>query len=225
MRRLTRKITQALLIGTLIFGTAGISGCKKKKELAASEAAEAARLADQIKDATAILEGILNDDNIEHVNENYAKLDKVKAMKLEDAGVLALIIDVQEKLANDKIAYEALLEEERLEAELLRAEEAARMKIESDKKLLNQHFQALTGQSNYEKANNIISNTMPMFANNDVPVLVIISEENGAKDYDKPTTIRKYLDYLKDRKEYKAVVETIKYDDYGKITELELRKK
>ncbi len=225
MRRLTRKITQVLIIGTLIFGTAGISGCKKKKELAAAEAVEAARIADQIKEATAILEEILNDDNIEHVNENYAKLDRVKAMNLEDAGVLALIIDVQEKLANDKIAYEALLEEERLVAEKLRVEEAARMKIENDKKLLNQHFEALTGQTDYEKANNIISNTMPMFANNDVPVLVIISEENGAKDYDKPTTIRMYLDYLKDRKEYKAVVETIKYDDYGKITELELRKK
>ena len=44
------------------------------------------------------------------------------------------------------------------------------------------------------------------------------------KDYDRPTTIEKYLNYLKDRKAYKAEVENIVYDDYGKIKELELRK-
>ena len=225
MRSLTRKITQALVIGTLVFGTAAMTGCKKKKELAAAQAAEAAKLAEDIKEATAILQGILDDETLDHVDENYAKLQKVKDMNLQDPGVLALIIETQEKLAKDKEAYEAKMEQERIEAEKLRAEEAARMKIENDKKMLNQHFEALTGQKDYDKANNIINNTMPMFAGDDVPVLVIIAEENGEKDYDKPTTIRKYLDYLKDRKAYKAEVETIKYDESGKITELELRKK
>ena len=56
-----------------------------------------------------------------------------------------------------------------------------------------------------------------MFKSTEVPVLVIISEENGKKDYDKPTTIEKYLNYLKDRKAYKAEVENIVYDDSGKI--------
>ena len=65
---------------------------------------------------------------------------------------------------------------------------------------------------------------MPLFASPDVPVLVVISEENGMKDYDKPTTIEKYLNYLKDRKAYKAVVNDIVYNDSGKITELELRR-
>jgi len=146
-------------------------------------------------------------------------------MKLEDPGVNNLIASAQTKLAADKVKYDALMEQRRLEAEALRKEEAARMKIENDKKTLNQHFAALTGQKEYEKANNIISNTLPMFANDDVPVLVIISEENGEKDYDKPTTIKKYLEYLKDRKAYKAEVETIVYDESGRIKELELRKK
>lgn len=225
MRKAFRQITQAAIIASLIIGSAGISGCKKKKELAAAQAAEAARIAEQVKEATAILEQIIDDENVENVNSNYTKLNKVVDMKLEDPGVNNLIATAQTKLAADKVKYDALMEQRRLEAEALRKEEAARMKIENDKKTLNQHFAALTGQKEYEKANNIISNTLPMFANDDVPVLVIISEENGEKDYDKPTTIKKYLEYLKDRKAYKAEVETIVYDESGRIKELELRKK
>lgn len=218
MKNITRKITQALIIGTLVFGTAGMTGCKKKKELAAAQAAEAAKTVEQIKEATSILKAILADNTLDNIDANYAKLDKVKAMNLEDPGVLNLIIEVQEKLGKDKDAYET---QTKNEAEAQRA--AA--KIDNDKKMLNQNFVALTGQNDYEKANTIISNILPMFANNDVPVLVIISEENGEKDYDKPTTIKKYLDYLKDTKDYKAEVETIQYDENGKIKELELRKK
>lgn len=225
MKRVVRKITQALIIGTLVFGSATFTGCKKKKELAAAQAAEAARLAEQIKEATAILESILADNTLDNIDANYAKLDKVKGMNLEDPGVLGLTIKAQEKLAADKEAYAVLMEKQRLEAEKLRAEEAARMKIENDVRILNQHFEALVGEKDFDKSNTIITNTLPMFVNNDVPVLVIISEENGEKDYDKPTTIRKYMDYLKDRKAYKAEVENVIYDDYGKIKELELRKK
>jgi hypothetical protein len=225
MKRVVKKITQALIIGTLVFGSATFTGCKKKKELAAAQAAEALRLAEQIKEATAILESILADNTLDNVDSNFRKLDKVKDMKLEDPGVLALVVKVQDKLAKDKEAYAALMEKQRLEAEKLRAKEANRLKIENDSRMLNQHFAALVGEKDYDKSNTIITNTLPMFTNDDVPVLVIISEENGMKDYDKPTTIRKYLDYLKDRKAYKAEVEHIEYDDYGKIKELELRKK
>lgn len=225
MKSLFRRITQALIIGTLIFGTASLSGCKKKKELAAAQAAEEARLAEMISEATVILQGILDDKTLDNVDENYALLNKVKDMKLEDPGVLNLIIQVQDKLAKDKAALEAQREAERIKAAQLREAEAARMKIENDKRILNQNFEALVGQKDYAKANNIINNTLPMFAGNDVPVLVIIAEENGVKDYDKPTNIKDYMNYLKDRKAYKAEVEAVKYDQNGKISELELRKK
>ncbi len=225
MKSIGRKITQALIIGTLIFGTASLSGCKKKKELAAAQAAEAARMADMIKEATVILNGILDDKTLENIDENYALLNKVKAMKLEDPGVLNLVIQVQDKLAADKAAHAALMEKEREKAAAARDAEAKRLKIETDKRNLNQYFTALVGEKNTAKANTIISNTMPMFAGDLVPVLIIIAEENGVKDYDKPTTIKAYLNYLKDRKAYKAEVETLTYDQNGKISELELRKK
>lgn len=225
MKNITRKITQALIIGTLIFGTAAMTGCKKKKELAAAQAAEAQRLADQIQEATKILNGILADNTLDNVDANYQKLQKVKDMNLEDPGVLNLIIEVQDKLAADKKAYDELMEKKKAEAEALRIAEAAKMKIENDKKLLNQHFEALTGQKDYTKANTIIGNTLPMFSNDDVPVLIIIAQDGDVTDYDKPTTIKEYLNYLKDRKAYKAEVDALTYDANGKISELILRKK
>ena len=226
MKVALKQVTKAVIIASLLIGSgAGFTGCKKKKELAAQQAAEEARKAEQIKEATAILEAIIADDNIENVDANYKKLDEVKAMNIEDAGVLNLIIKAQEKLAADKEALAAKREQERIEAEKRRAEEAAAAKIENDRKMLNQHFAALTGETDYEKANTIIENTLGMFANDEVPVLVIIAEENGQKDYDKPTTIKKYLNYLKDKKAYKAEMENVVYNDAGQITELELRKK
>jgi hypothetical protein len=218
MKKIIRKITQALIIGTLIFGTASITGCKKKKELAAAQAAEAAELAKQVKEATATLQAILADNTLDNIDANYQKLNTVKAMKLQDAGVNDLINQVDAKLLNDS---EAL----RKQSEAERAQQAADMKLANDKSTLNQHFQALANESDYGKASNIMNNTLPLFENENVPVLIIISEENGEKDYDKPTTIKKYMQYLTDRQAYNAEVDTIEYDDNGKIKELELRNK
>ncbi len=63
---------------------------------------------------------------------------------------------------------------------------------------------------------------MQQFASPDVPVLIIISQAGGFNDYDRPTTISNFLNYLKDRKEYKYKVESVKQDNLGKITEIEL---
>jgi len=55
-------------------------------------------------------------------------------------------------------------------------------------------------------------------------VLIVISEENGQKDYDRPTTIRDYLNYLKDQKKNFNKISNIQFDGSGRITELELTK-
>lgn len=211
-----KRFSKVLLIAILMAGTAGMTGCKKKKELAAAEAAAAAQLAEDITKATEMLEGILSDNTLDNIDKNEATLQMVKSMNLQDPGVLNLIIKAQDKLDADRVAMAELLEAQRLEEE-------RRLKA-STNDVLNKQFAALTGEQDFEKSNNIINNILPMFSSTEVPVLVIISEENGMKDYDKPTTIEKYLNYLKDRKAYKAEVENIVYDDSGKIKELELRK-
>ena len=57
-----------------------------------------------------------------------------------------------------------------------------------------------------------------------MPVLIVISEENGQKDYDRPTTISKYLNWLKDQKRYNTRVSDIMRNTAGKIIELEVTK-
>ena len=77
----------------------------------------------------------------------------------------------------------------------------------------------LTGQANED-----IAQLLKQFANDDVPVLIVISEENGQKDYDRPTTISKYLNWLKDQKRYNTRVSDIMRNTAGKIIELEVTK-
>ncbi len=57
------------------------------------------------------------------------------------------------------------------------------------------------------------------------PVLIIISKEGDIVDYDRPTTAKKYLEYLKDQKKNLNEIDNIEYDDNGKIKLLELIKK
>ena len=52
----------------------------------------------------------------------------------------------------------------------------------------------------------------------------MISESNGQKDYDRPTTIRDYLNYLKDQKKNMNQISNLQFDSAGKITEMELKK-
>ncbi|RLC22844.1 MAG: nucleoid-structuring protein H-NS, partial [Deltaproteobacteria bacterium] len=69
-----------------------------------------------------------------------------------------------------------------------------------------------------------IAEAMKLYANKDVPVLIIISQADGIVDYDKPTTIENYLNFVKDQKSYTNKIHDVKFDEYGQITELELIK-
>ncbi len=89
---------------------------------------------------------------------------------------------------------------------------------------LEQYFSAISNASNLTAANNSISEALSMFSSDQTPVLIVISEEGGEKDYDKPTTIKAYLNYLKDQKKNINRVSNLVMDDAGKIKELELVK-
>ena len=64
-----------------------------------------------------------------------------------------------------------------------------------------------------------------MFSSPNSPVLIIIAQENGKNDYDRPTTIEKYLNYLKDVGKNPNDIENVVLDGSGKIKELELIKR
>jgi hypothetical protein len=98
------------------------------------------------------------------------------------------------------------------------AEEVAVGKLEN-------YFNSVSQSSNVDAANRTINEALAMFSNQETPVLIVIHEENGIKDYDEPTTISKYLNYLKDTKKNLNFISDIRLDGSGRVSELELRRK
>jgi hypothetical protein len=90
---------------------------------------------------------------------------------------------------------------------------------------LENYFSSIAGSSNVDAANRTIQEAQGLFSNATTPVLIVIHEANGIKDYDEPTTIAKYLNYLKDTKKNLNYISDIRLDGNGKVSELELRRK
>lgn len=145
---------------------------------------------------------------------------KKKAMEVTDK-------DAAERARLEK---EAALKKQEEEARLKReADEKARLAAEEEKKRapytkLEQYFASIAGASSADAANNSINEALSLFSSPDVPVLIVIHEEAGQKDYDRPTNIRDYLNYLKDQKKKADKIGTLQFDASGKIKEVELIK-
>jgi hypothetical protein len=114
-------------------------------------------------------------------------------------------------------------EQERKDIEA-RAQAAAAAKASTPAVKLGQYFDSIAGAGNIASANSSINEALGLFESPDTPVLIIISEEGGQKDYDKPTTIKAYLNYLKDQKKNMNKVENLQFNGSGKISEVELKK-
>jgi len=100
----------------------------------------------------------------------------------------------------------------------------------SEKEMLSQklskYFNGIATANNDISAKNNIMEAKNLFASADVPVLIIINETaDGVKDYDQPTTIKNYLNYLKDQDKNLNNIYGFKTNAQGKITELELIRK
>jgi hypothetical protein len=214
-----RRFQSVLMIVLIIGISAGTYSCKSKKKLAAQEAAAAK--ARKIAKAKADLEELLSDRSTLTLDEKEKKLQVIKDMNIDDPEVKELIGQVEQKLAREREAQAA---KER--AEKLRREREERLKAEgSENKSLSDYFSAISSSNNLATSNRLIEEALQLFASDDVPVLIIISQAGKEKDYDRPTTIRKYLEYLKDQKVNRNAIENVVYDANGKITELELIKK
>jgi len=90
---------------------------------------------------------------------------------------------------------------------------------------LEKNFQAIADASSVDYANRNINETMKFFASSDAPVFIVFYRENGVKDYDKPTTIDKHMNYLKDQKKNPYKIDKLIFNDQGKIEEIELTSK
>lgn len=139
-----------------------------------------------------------------------------------------------EAAAAEKARLEQEAELRRQKDEEARREAEERAKREADAKAkaeaaaprqkLEQLFGEIANSSNAASANRSISEALTLFASDETPVLIVISESGGMKDYDRPTTIKQYLEYLKDTKNNMNAISNLQFDSSGKITEVELKK-
>ena len=194
----------------------GTTSCKSKKRLA-KEAAEAeykAKVAEAVRDLTAIL----NDEVVWTLEEKENRVQTIKDWNLQNAEVDDLLFQVEKKLARERAQAEQKAREE---------EEAARAAAEAKqpKNMLEKSFANICNASSVTQANRIINETLQLFETNKTPVLIIISQAGGFNDYDRPTTIEDYLNYIKDQKVNRNKIYNLKLNDNGKITEVELIKK
>lgn len=144
---------------------------------------------------------------------------KKKAMEVSDTSA------DRAKLEQEAAALKKQREEEVKRRE---AEEKARRDEENKKNdpyvKLEQYFSAIGTAGNELSANRTINEALSLFTSGETPVLIVISESGGQKDYDRPTTITNYLNYLKDQKKTADKIGKLLFDSSGKITEVELIK-
>ena len=214
MKNKITTVLMFLLVGLITIG--GTTSCKSKKRLA-KEAAEAeykARVAEAVRDLTAILD----DETAWTLEEKEHRVQTIKDWNLQNAEVDDLLFQVEKKLSRERAQAAQRAEEERRAAE-----EAAKAK--EPKNVLERNFAGIANASSVTQANRLINETLQLFSSNSVPVLIIISQAGGFNDYDRPTTIENYLNYVKDQKANRNKVENLKFNEAGKITEVELIKR
>lgn len=214
-------IKRLLFLALICAVTMGGFSCKSKKKLAKQEAAAAT--ARKIAKAKADLESILMDDGDMTIQEMENIIRAVKDANIDDPEVQQLLAKAEAKVEKER---EARLAKER--AERLAKEREERMKRESDvgaNKSLGDYFNDIANASSTASANASINKALSLFSSEDVPVLIVIGTFDGDKDYDKPTTISKYLNYLKDQRKNPNEISNVEYDGSGKIKMLELEKK
>jgi TolA-binding protein len=208
------QIKNFILVAMLALVTiGGTTSCSSKKKLAKKEY-EA-----KVEQAKADLNAIIERTTEWTLEEQAARVDEIEKMDLQNQEVNDLIVKAREVIAREKAEAERIAEEERL-----RQIEEQKKNQEKPKTSLSDYFAIIAAAPNADVANEKIAEALQMFASPDIPVLIIVYHMGDIIDYDAPTTAERYLNYIKDQKKVAVRVNDIKYDDNGKITELELIK-
>jgi len=159
----------------------------------------------KVDEARAKLLDLLLNKEGKSAEELQKELNAIKALNLNDKDLNDLIAKVEQKIASMGTSANIPLKDQ-----------------------IETAFQGIANASksgDISKASQIIKNTMPLFTGEDAPVLIIISRDGSMVDYDKPTTIKRYMDFIRDQKASRNTVDTYLLDTDGKIKELDLIKK
>ncbi len=218
MQKTIKKNLMAKLFLLMFAGiiAIGFSGCTSKKKLAVQQAA-AERL-EMIEKAKQDLLMAINDQGSMSISDKEDIVSEIKGMNLEDPEVDELIVKAEKLIADQRS------NEQRIRAEQQRQEQE-RLDQENKYEKIEGYFDAVANDKSMGMANTRINEALKFFASPDVPALIIIHIQGNQKDYDRPTTIKKYLEYLKDQGKNMNEIYNVVFDKNGKITEIELIKK
>jgi hypothetical protein len=154
---------------------------------------------------TQLYDMLLNKEN-KSADDLETELNAIKAQKLNDSEIDELVSRMEKKIRDMR----------------------ASGNLPPVKTRIENAFESIASASkagNMSDAESTIKNTLQYFSSDDVPVLIIISREGSEVDYDKPTTIRRYLEFVKDQKASRNLIDAIQMDSNGKIKALDLIKK
>lgn len=132
-------------------------------------------------------------------------------------------VTAQTEASDEDLEAKRRAEAERAERErLAREKAAAEAKTKGTYARLEGYFASVAESGSVDLANRNIREALNMFRSPETTVLIVIKEMDGQKDYDRPTNIRDYLNYLKDTKKNLNRINHLKIGDDGKIQEVEL---
>lgn len=214
--RFPMRILLLWLLSLSLISTLPACQSKRKAEMVALEAKNK-----QLERAKAMLRDLLTSTTMT-LSEKEQVLQEVKAMGLPEEELQPLLAQVEEKLKEERRqqAWARQQEEAKRAAEVAQNE-----KMNSLSPKLLDYFKRIATATDPQTANRLIDEVLTLFAGEMTPVLIVISNSGGVKDYDRPLTIRRYLDYIKDQRRNDPKVESILFNSAGRITELELLKK
>ncbi len=181
-----------------------IQAQQKLKTLLANQTQAKAQKVDIAR--AALFDLLLNKDN-KSADELEKALNAIKKQNLDDSEIDELIARVENKIRE------------------MRAGGSSNIPIKTQ---LENAFTSIANAAktgDLSQADNTIQKTLQFFSSDDAPVLIIISREGSTVDYDKPTTIKRYLNFLKDTKASRNDIDAIMTDANGKIKGLDLIKK
>ncbi len=205
------KITLSISVIVLLFG---LSACKSKKPVVVDTKPQKVekKVDTKVVQAKATLKKLLSPNCKKSIEEKEQILAGLKSQNINDPEVKSLMAQLEENIAKEKEAVRLAKERALAEAEAAKPENR-----------LANYFSKISNAPSDGAANQLIKQALGMFTSDQSNVLVIISEENGVKDYDRPTKIGKYLNYLKTTKNNINKIEEIKWAG-DKIKTLILRK-
>lgn len=212
-----RTILLFAILASFSFGS--LTSCKARKEAKSLFAESIDELNELLIDETSTPDQLQT--KLDAIKQRKSKFTSVKMLKL-DLGQFDKLVGLnQKRIDNMKAEIQRKKEEE--EKKKKEAEEKKKEIILKTDEQLDLYLQQIATAPTAAEANDIIAKVYDMFSSKTADVLIIISGAGtSSPDYDKPTNIQKYLNYVKDQKLYSKKVYNLEMDDNGKIKLLEL---